>query len=391
MACSYCFAKARGGFRGDPRIQLVNSGAFRKRLKRAAEGRGRGAFEEFLQRRIPIQLGGMTDPFSISSVETQCINDLLGVLNEFDYPTIISTKGRFCDLKSVRNLLSVGNYYVRVSIGASLFDKNAVEPGTPSVCESLEIVSMLAEADIPTCVRLQPIFPDAEEQALFLGIAAKNAGARAVSLEYLKVPEDRSTHQFRQLDRLYRGRLRSIFESEGISTDGREFSLSLERRIRGLKVLKKELNRIGVRVGIAENELLHYGDLAGCCNGGSEVLRGAEDFQYNTSAVLRRRVARSIAINEFADFWKPTSPVARHFNSHSRFGLKGLDATWENFFKRRWNDLRSKFNPTFFHGVTFDGANDEDGNLIYNYVPDTGWGGMVQEPVRSGTTRSPTR
>ena len=373
MGCTYCFAKARGGFRGDPQIKFVPPSALSKRLTRAVEGRPFGAFEEFLERRIPLQLGGMTDPFSKSSVINNTIYETLQVLNRFDYPTIISTKGYMEDVARALPLLKNGNYYVRFSIAASRFAKRHVEPGTPSEREILDTLAMVAESGIPTCLRLQPIFPDAEQEAIALAIAAKTVGAKAVSLEYLKLPQDRATAQFRAINSLYDGSVRQVFEDQGVSTDGRELSLSLDRRAAGMKELKRELNKAGVRVGIAENELLHYGDLSGCCNGGSEFLREARNFDYNVVGIIRNRPRGPITFSMVRSRWKPTSPVGRHFNSHSRFGLKGAEATWENFFRLRWNETGMHFNPSFFDGVTLAGESDDDGNAVYYYDPDISW------------------
>lgn len=385
MGCTYCFAKARGGFRGDPRVQFASAEALAKRLERAALGQPRGAFEEFLERRVPLQLGGMTDPFSKSSVSNRTIFEILAVLNRFDYPTIISTKGRLEDIRASQPLLAAGNYYVRLSIAASRFKKALVEPGTPSESEIFETLSMLTESRTPTCLRVQPVFPDAEEQAIDLGLAAKRAGARAISLEYLKVPQDRGTLQYRALNDLYDGRINQVFEKQGICTDGRELSLSLDRRMKGMKSLKMALNQGGMRVGIAENELLHYGDLMGCCNGGSEVLRNAANFDYNVIGMIRGRAAGPLTYGLIETHWKPNAPVGRHFNSHSRFGLKGLEATWERFFRLRWNDRGMHFNPTFFHGVTATADRDEDGNAIYDYQPDGDWSSGVGEELRRQT------
>lgn len=381
MGCTYCFAKARGGFRGDPQIKFVPPLALAKRLTRAAEGRPIGAFEEFLERRIPLQLGGMTDPFSKSSVTNKTIFEILEVLNRFDYPTLISTKGSIADIAKALPLLESGNYYVRFSIAASRFAKKDVEPGTPSESEILDTLSLVAEHGVPTCLRLQPIFPDAEQEAIQLAIAAKLAGAKAVSLEYLKLPQDRNTSQFRALDSLYGGGVRAVFEDHGVSTDGRELSLSLERRTAGMKALKRALNDAGVRVGIAENELLHYGDLSGCCNGGTEFLREARNFDYNVIGIIRDKPRGPITFSMASSRWKPTAPVGRHFNSHSRFGLKGAEATWENFFRLRWNETSMHFNPSFFDGVTPTGETDDEGNAVYHYDPDNGWPQMSEEEV----------
>jgi hypothetical protein len=311
----------------------------------------------------------MADPFAKASVETGTARDILAALNDYDYPTIISTKGRLRDISRFKEQLQTGSYYVRLSIAASKFDKRVVEPGTPSEDEIFESAAMLTEARIPVCVRIQPIFPDTEEEAIRLALRARNAGAVAVSLEYLKIPREQKSPQFKRLDEIYEGRLLDLYRSRGLSYLGREVSLSLAYRKRGMAQMKSAINALGSDVGIAENELLHYGDLAGCCNGASSHLRGAVDFDYNVPAAIKSMGRGRLTLAAFSNKWAPTGSIARHFNSTSRLGLKGAEANWRAFFLHRWRTKGSFFNPTFFDGVSFNGDLDADGEPVYHYVP----------------------
>ena len=64
FSCAFCFAKSRGGNLGNAPRTIANIGAIGNRLKRIAAGTIRSALDEMLEKRVPIQFGGMTDPFS---------------------------------------------------------------------------------------------------------------------------------------------------------------------------------------------------------------------------------------------------------------------------------------------------------------------------------------
>lgn len=235
--------------------------------------------------------------------------------------------------------------------------------------EMLESVAMLTEAGIPVCLRIQPIFPDSEDEAVLLSSRAQRAGAAAVSLEYLKIPREQNSPQFKKLNELYGGSLMEIYLARGLSYLGREVSFCLAHRKHGMAQMKAAMNASGLRVGIAENELLHYGDLAGCCNGASEHLKGSVDFDYNVPALLKSMsTAGELRLSQFDDKWAPVGNIGRHFNSRSRFGLKGDDANWRAFFAHRWRSKNSLFNPVYFDGVSSSDETDAAGNPIYRYV-----------------------
>lgn len=371
MACTYCFAKARGGHRSDGETRFASGKYLSARLTRVSNGVISSVLDEFLSNRVPLQLGGMSDPFTRASVRRGVTKAVLEALCNHDYPTIVSTKGSLKDILSHVDILARGNFYMRVSMAASTFKKQDVEPGTPSENEVFEIIAALAGVQIPVCLRLQPIFPYSEERAASLLLRARAAGAVAASLEYLKVPKERSSAQFSAIDELYGGRLANVISAFGAISSGREIAFSLKRRKESLLVLKAFANTIGLRVGLAENELLHYGDLPGCCNGASGFLRQANDFRYNVPAALRTASPGSqITLADFQRVWSPSGNIGSYFNSRSRLGLLGNHATWTEYFRRQWCSPRAHFNPTFFDGVAPSTECDDEGLPIYDFNPD---------------------
>src|SRR5437899_9617132 len=92
FGCTYCFSRNRSLDASTPGWRSANPVAFKSRLDRISDGTIGSAFDEFLGARVPIQLGGVQDPFSRMELRLRITEKLLQTLRACDYPTIISTK-----------------------------------------------------------------------------------------------------------------------------------------------------------------------------------------------------------------------------------------------------------------------------------------------------------
>jgi DNA repair photolyase len=116
-----------------------------------------------LSRRIPLQFGGMTDPFSSFELGSSSTFDLLNVLADQGYPTLISTKGNILAKKRYLEILQRGNFLVRFSLSVIASDKREkIEKGTPSPAELFQAIETLSSFKMNCAVRLQPVIPGYE-------------------------------------------------------------------------------------------------------------------------------------------------------------------------------------------------------------------------------------
>jgi len=93
FGCVYCFSRRRARRWSNKGVHAANSKAFELRLKRVAAGNYLSALDEFLAMRVPIQLGGLHDPFTPREKSFGVTYQLLRILCDSNYPTLISTKG----------------------------------------------------------------------------------------------------------------------------------------------------------------------------------------------------------------------------------------------------------------------------------------------------------
>jgi DNA repair photolyase len=92
FSCSYCFARNRGGNLPDQGIRPANIETIRRVFSRSLQDGGPGVISEFLRRRIPIHLGGMSDPLQPAEERYQVTLTTLELLRQNSYPTVLSTR-----------------------------------------------------------------------------------------------------------------------------------------------------------------------------------------------------------------------------------------------------------------------------------------------------------
>lgn len=367
FSCAFCFAKARGGNSKPKGLQSAKPETLLARLNRVAAGKVRSATDEFLERRIPIQLGGMTDPFSPWERESGVTLELLKVLASFNYPTILSTKGTLAQSTDYLKVLANGNFYVRQSFTA-LEPKSLaqIERGVPTQRDRLQTMEALSHAGVPVSARLQPVFANSEKFAENTIAEAADAGAKHVSVEYLKWPvESNSTEQIRLSEILPEAKAEYLHN--GAKRVGREFVLPPEFKYPRLVSLKTHATRKGLVFGFADNEFLHMNEFDACCNAADLFLEGANFFDANILGLIRsQRDSDEIRFDTSLINWIPKHSVFSHLNSKSRPEKSNNEKDrYIDFLKEKWNASSWRSGPRSFWGISELGKKDTAGQDLF--------------------------
>lgn len=372
FSCSYCFAKARGGSRGNNALTAVSASALKSRFKRVFSNQLASALDEMLLKRVPIQLGGMTDPFSQIEAKSGIALEVLNVLADFDYPTLISTKSVRLASKEYLAALKRGNFYVRVSFtGAPDTLIKSLEKNVPTINQRLELVQKLSEFNIPTSGRIQPLILDADADAINLIHSLGKRGARHISVEYLKWPVESGVHQNMLLGRDL-PEMQQRYIDAGARLVGREYVLPAEIKLPTLLRLREAARLFNMEFGFADNDLLHLNQFNSCCNAGDLFLRNAHYYDFNIlSAVKRGLLKEKIIFSDITSSWKPNKSINNYLNSSSRPKIKLNDelSQWENYLKDKWNSSSARGGPASFWGCVSTNKKDEDGNIIFTTTP----------------------
>jgi DNA repair photolyase len=373
FGCTYCFSRNRSLDTSSPGLKTANASAFRSRLERIASGEVRSAFDEFLLARVPIQLGGLQDPFSPIELKQRTTLDLLKVLNDHRYPTLISTKSTLVSTEPYLKLLSGMNVLVRISAaGTDEKCRPRLEIGCPSLGQILACITVLTDARVPVSFRIQPVIPGHENAALALATNVARAGAKHISFEFLKIGTEEKQKTISRISAATGADIWQIMSQRGLKRLGRDYTLTAPAKASFLKQAKQLCKTLNVRFGAGDTEFIHLSDGTGCCNGSGHFLSKATQFRANFVGVLaNREKGDEIRFSDLTAEWQPKLNMHRYLttNSRGRSEDKRL-SSWMSLVAHRWNGESGPYSPAFFYGVEWTGKYDRNRYKIYKIVDD---------------------
>lgn len=371
FACTYCFSRRRSRLWADSGIKQASHRAFANRLDRVAAGQVGSALDEFLRQRVPIQLGGLHDPFSERERTEGVTLKLLEALKKHDYPTLISTKGDIVAEEPYVSLLQEMNVLVRFSAaGVSELIRSQIDRNCPNFETTLKSILTLSSRGIATALRVQPVFPGYELDALRMTRAAALAGAVQVSFEYIKLPNELSEREISRMSEALGYDLKERMNSLGRSSLGRDYSLCPAAKKPFVRRAKDTCHELGIRFGAGDTEFIPWSDGAGCCGSSDLLPRSPYHFTANLTGVIkkaRKAKRKTLRFSDLENEWAPQMSVGNYLASRTRRSVSPEDqlSDWLGLLAARWNGGNSPYSPDFFDGVVFSGKYDRRGYKIF--------------------------
>ncbi len=372
FGCAYCFSRDRSRAWASKGVHQANAKALALRLERIARGEVRSAVDEFLARRVPLQLGGLQDPFTPMEGELGVTRELLGVLRDFGYPTLISTKGSLLVSEPYISILAGMNVVVRVSAaGIPEPLRRIVEPKSEGFAATLRILAALGERGIVSGLRIQPIFPGYEEEALAMAENAAAAGTKQLSFEYLKVPGESVGTEIAAASRALGYDIVERMRGLGVVRLGPDWMLSKDAKRPFVRRARHLSHALGVKFGAGDTEFIPWSDGNGCCGASELTQEGANHFTANFVGAIRASLAqpdKRVSFDMLADLWSPEHSIGNYMDWRRRIPADQRDgrSDWLALMGRRWNGGKSPYSPAFFDGVTPTAEVDASGFRIYD-------------------------
>ena len=161
--CSYCYAKAQltvHGWWNKPIPVPANLNEIRRAFYLTFETSRKHKWRQFLERRIPLRIGSMSDSFMWMDQQIKISQEFLKLLSFYKYPYVIFTRSDLIATDEYISLLDSKLGTVQFSISSTNEELNRlIEPGAPSAKRRLAALGKLSKAGIWTAVRINPIFP----------------------------------------------------------------------------------------------------------------------------------------------------------------------------------------------------------------------------------------
>lgn len=371
FGCTYCFSRKRSRLWTRGGVHAARADSFAQRMARVASGDLASALDEFLAARVPIQLGGLHDPFTPRERDNGITLALMKVLCESEYPTLISTKGDLPVEKPYVSLLSEMNVLVRFSAaGVRESARPQIDRGCCTFDRTLDKIQALSRLGIPTALRIQPVIPGFESDALEMTARAAAAGARQVSFEYLKVPTESQGSLARSLKEATGVDVLALMKGQGAKRLGWDYVLPSEAKRSFVRQARETCRKLNVRFGAGDTEFIPWSDGDGCCGSSSAFLKRARQFESNLVGAIKgalTKVSRHVTFSDVEKRWAPTLPVSTYLSTRSRVGAGSRTRSdWLSLMAARWNGQSGPYSPAYFDGVVWTGTTDRRGFRIYD-------------------------
>jgi DNA repair photolyase len=161
--CVYCYAKEkleRHGYWNRPIPFPIDLSEIRKVFFEVFETDKPNKWRSVLEKRIPLRIGSMSEPFMWMDLKYGVTKEFLRILNFYRYPNIIFTRSDLAANDEYISLLDSEISCIQFSIsGNNDALTTLLEPGAPSVKRRLKAIKRLTDSGIWTTVRINPLFP----------------------------------------------------------------------------------------------------------------------------------------------------------------------------------------------------------------------------------------
>lgn len=255
-ACKYCFVNRKND------ITKIKINESPQQLLDFIKGK-RNQETKWCDWKIPLHIGGMSDPFQPCEKIHKNTLKCLKVLAETKYPFIISTKNVLQTTPEYLEVLKDCNFVFQESMVCSKFDD--YEKGAPTFEERLKAIKIMGSVAKRTIARCQPWVPQVQGDIIKNLPRYKEAGLYGVIFESMKYGQKKANTVKFYGDYVY----------------PKDYLIPYWQQ------LKEECHKNGLVFLSGENRLRTMGDSLTCC--GCEGLEGFEVSTFNLNSIKGNR------------------------------------------------------------------------------------------------------
>lgn len=398
LGCLYCFAyffKSNNPAMTSHELKSVDIPKLIKALEgKPVDARGRLMYEHFYSRRFLLHWGGLADPFCYFEEANKAGLPLLQALGRLNYPTLFSFKGatifnrRYC--RVFEKYAEQRNFAFQISIITG-DDKLAhdIEIGVPSPTKRLEAIKMLSDMGYWTILRLRPFTIGVSDQGLGdLLHRALEAGIKGVSMEFFAMDARANVGMKTRYDWISKliGVKDLMAYYKALSPRERGGYMRLNRLVKEAHVRQvyEFCAEHGLVFGCSDPDFKELNTSGSCCampdrypaNPGLENwtrnqltyhLKEARRTYHRTGGCVDLHFSQVYGEESYLD---NIQLVNDHVAVTGMMNAERYSHTYRTIIQAHWNNLRSPANPrNYFHGKVMPMGLDEEGNLIFRYVP----------------------
>ncbi|MBA7588485.1 hypothetical protein ES708_30543 [subsurface metagenome] len=372
--CLYCFSTYQRGIGSGKESYFSNAvkPVSVKRIKKMFLEPETTHFGEYIERRMVMQWGGLSDPFCPFEQKYGVGLELLKFFREIDYPICFSTKGTWWldDARYTDLFRDNPKWNVKVSI-ITLNEKFAkvIEKGTPTSAKRLEALEKIARLNCGgATLRFRPfMFGISNPGHQELVLEAGKRGATAVSLEFFCL-EQRSPVLRNERLAIISGLVGfdyfDFYRKYSVSTGYLRLNRNIKRRF--VDEIEAATREAGMRFYVSDAHFKERCDNGSCCGLSSDwnYSRG----QFCEALVMCKKKGR-VSWDDIEGNMEHLQNVMLHSAQNLMTPKKGarfFGFTLFDYMRWLWNHPKAGQSPyTMFEGVMKPVGLDENGDLIY--------------------------
>lgn len=185
FGCKYCFANSNN-FSSKNNFAIADFDVIEKYFYKAFETdkEYKNINIELLRHRVPLHLGGMSDPFQIAEYKYGLTYKLLELTNKYNYPMVISTKAAVL-IQKYYDILNPDIHAFQISLCG--IDEDWIrlfESNTPPPFQRINFIKKLKQMGFWVGVRIQPLIN--MKQAIGV-VDAVSEYVDYITVEHLKI------------------------------------------------------------------------------------------------------------------------------------------------------------------------------------------------------------
>lgn len=325
FGCKYCFANTRGGgFAKNATYDVTPLDYLQKFFTKAFESEReyKDIDIEILKRKVPMHVGGLSDPFQDREWENKITYGLIELTNKYDYPAMFSTKQAHLP-QEYWDILDPLRHAFQISLFSANEDfTRRYERKTPSPQERISFMKELHEKGFWVGLRIQPLV-DIEE-AIEL-VKQTNGIVDYITVEHLKIPRDCMP-------------VRELFK-EQLDTGmyianrySRHYEMPTDLKLENVNRLKEVAQE---PIGCGDNDLHQYSESRCCCGIDTVGEKFDNWIKYNLTYFLTGEVTQE----EKDSLWTPCNNCKKCLNGDAvvkdMYHLKDyVDAYEKKFYEK---------------------------------------------------------
>lgn len=371
-------------------------------LRQDLTGKVPRAMYPLLDKRRPIQLGALGEPFDEEERRTGWALKALDFLASFGYPVRISTKGGKTILRDeYLDAFAKASKWLWVNFSIIHPEDDVlmrIDRGAPPPSVRFEAMKAMSDLGIKTGLRYRPIIPhlalkkvNGEPAWKVMIDNAVEAGAKAISFEFIFL-----NHTANALQRRLYSNIQKVIEVKDFVKYWKHHSVRNQNCLRANRLLKYGLfknireysKEQGLTVGISDPHFKEFSDSACCCGIlESDPVFGNFSKKCLTTLVVEGRKAYEesgdnlrFQFESSVPDWAKEVRLAEMVCLSSADKHKQLkDCTWYDKLRNSWNNPSHFRSPYYyFEGVLAPVELDDNGDVIYEYRH---WEGQIYKDL----------